>query len=390
MTTDVADVKDAATNPFGSAAVAQRQVNAVAETDQQRAIAETQAAMIIAKRFPRNEIEAMDRILRACTRPTLAEQALYSYGRGGTDITGPSIRLAEALAQSWGNMQFGIRELEQRNGESSVEAFAWDIETNTRQVKVFQVPHTRYSREKGNVRLTDPRDIYEMVANQGARRLRACILGVIPGDAIEAAVKQCDTTLKTKVQITPERLTAMLETFAEWGVTKEMIEKRIQRHLDAITPALFVQLGKVANSLKDGMSSPADWFEMTPTGEGQQTGEAKGATGAAALKVAAEKTARGKAKGKAADANKPAQQGQEQQQAPAGSASLPLEQGQGDKSPVAEVKRICEYALDMKDLQTAFLRLDDARVILPTMNETDKAAAVKEIDAANEELKKRK
>ena len=32
------------------------------------------------------------------------------------------------MAQAWGNMQFGIRELDQRNGESTVQAFAWDVE----------------------------------------------------------------------------------------------------------------------------------------------------------------------------------------------------------------------------------------------------------------------
>ena len=44
---------------------------------------------------------------------------------------------------------------------------------------------------------TDPRDIYEMVANQGARRLRACILGIIPGDVVGASVEECQKTLTT-------------------------------------------------------------------------------------------------------------------------------------------------------------------------------------------------
>ena len=42
-----------------------------------------------------------------------------------------------------------------------------------------------------------------------------------------------------------------------------MIEKRIQRRLEAMTPALMVQLGKVYNSLKDGMSVVSDWFGPT-------------------------------------------------------------------------------------------------------------------------------
>lgn len=251
----------AAVTPFPQRPATAAVGGALVEIESQRAIQETQAAMIIAKRFPRDQAAAMERILQACTRPALAESAQYQYSRGGTDITGPSIRAAETFAREWGNMQFGIRELSQAGGESEVEAFCWDIETNTRQVKVFKVPHIRYTKQ-GSKRLEDPRDIYEMVANQGARRLRACILGVIPGDVVDAAMEQCETTLRTKIEITPELIAGMLDKFAEYKVTKAMIEKRIQRNIDTLTPAQVVQLRKIYNSLKDGMGSVADFFEV--------------------------------------------------------------------------------------------------------------------------------
>lgn len=247
-------------NPFQG--VASRQNNAVAESTAQREISEIQSAMMIAKRFPRDPVECMDKILQACTRPTLAEGALYSYGRGGSDITGPSIRLAETLAQLWGNLHFGIRELSQSNGESTVEAFAFDLETNTRQVKVFQVPHKRFTKS-GSKRLEDPRDIYELIANQGARRLRACILGIIPGDVTESAVRQCETTLHTNADVSPERIQAMVKAFEDnYGVTRDMLQKRIGRRIDAMTPALLIQLKKIYQSLKDEMSKPSDWFDI--------------------------------------------------------------------------------------------------------------------------------
>lgn len=248
-------------NPFKESQ--QREQNALTETSAAREISEIQAAMVIAKRFPRDPVVCMDRILQACTRPTLAEGALYSYSRGGSDITGPSIRLAEAMAQLWGNIHFGIRELSQSKGESTVEAFAFDLETNTRQVKVFQVPHVRYTRS-GSKKLDDPRDVYELIANQGARRLRACILGVIPGDVTETAVKQCETTLHTTADVSPERIQAMVKAFEDnYGVTKEMLQKRIGRRVDAMTPALLIQLKKIYQSLKDDMSKPGDWFEIS-------------------------------------------------------------------------------------------------------------------------------
>lgn len=291
-------VTQSAENPFGSSAVATRHADAMVAVAQHREVAETQGAMLVAKKFPRDPMAAMDRILNACTRPTLAESALYTYSRGGTDITGPSIRLAEALAQQWGNFQFGIRELEQRPGESTVEAYAWDVETNTRQVKVFQVKHERHTRQ-GSKLLTDPRDIYEMTANQGARRLRACILGVIPGDVVEAAVKQCEVTLNTKAEVTPERIEKLLAAFADFGVTREQIEKRIQRRIDAMTPAQMVQLGKVFNSLKDGMSTAADWFEAPPAPESEAGAKPSGVS---TIREAAKKAAGAK---KPADSEPP-------------------------------------------------------------------------------------
>lgn len=248
-------------NPF---ATQRKTLNAVAEVESQRAITETQGAIIVAQRFPRDPVGSMDRILQAFTRPRLAETALYSYARGGTDITGPSIRAAETIAQNWGNMQYGVRELEQRSGESIVEAFCWDVQTNTRSTKTFTVKHIRDTR-KGRVYLEDQRDIYELIANQGARRLRACILQIIPGDVVEAAIAQAEATLRSKIVITPELIESTLEKFAEIGVPRRAVETRIQRRIEAVTPGLLVQLGKIYNSVKDGMSAAGDWFDLSPT-----------------------------------------------------------------------------------------------------------------------------
>lgn len=289
-------MNEVAANPFASTLPANVQpgrTTAVAQTDQQRAVAEVQAAMMIARMNPRNQIEAMDRIINACSRPTLADSAVYTYSRGGSDVSGPSIRLAEAMAQAWGNMQFGIRELEQRGGESTVQAYAWDVETNTRREVTFQVPHVRYTRS-GSKKLEDPRDIYEMVANQGARRLRACILAVIPGDVTEAAVAQCETTMSAKADTSPEAMQKMIAAFEGYGVTRDQIEKRIQRRIEAIQPAQVVGLKKIYASLRDGMSSPADWFDAPDSAAADQAanqGQENGRTNTLKEKARAQREA---------------------------------------------------------------------------------------------------
>lgn len=238
------------------------QVNAATAMATTRQAQEVQAAMVVAKQFPRNEEMAMARILNACKRPTLAQSAIYSFPRGGTDVTGPSIRLAEAVAQSWGNIDFGFIELENRKGESQVMAYAWDLETNTRQTKVFSVPHRRDTRN-GSVPLTDARDIYELVANQAARRVRSCILSVVPGDVIDAAVKECDKTLrKGSKKPIEERRSEMAEAFdSGYGVTVDALEGYIGKRIDAFTEADIVRLGKIYRALEDGVAGSEEVLE---------------------------------------------------------------------------------------------------------------------------------
>lgn len=258
-------MNQAVKNPFQQTAVSEALPNTMTEVKSQREASEIQAMVFMAKQFPRNQIQAADRILNACTRQTLADSAVYSYPRGGQNVEGPSIRLAEVLAQNWGNIDFGIRELSQENGVSTVEAYAWDLETNVRQAKVFQVVHKRVS--KGGAKtLTDPRDIYEMVANQGSRRLRACILSVIPGDIVEAALAQCSITQAASVGTKPEEvketIRKLTEAMGKFGITAENIQDRYQCRLEAIRPAQIVELRKIYTSLKDGMSKPSDWFAI--------------------------------------------------------------------------------------------------------------------------------
>jgi hypothetical protein len=236
--------------------------NSIVQIEQSRAAQEVQAAYVIAKKFPRDENQAFTKIMKACERPFLAEQAMYAYPRGNQVVTGPSIRLAEVLAQSWGNIDVGIREISQSNGISVAEAYAVDLETNFREVKIFHVPHERHTK-KGTQRLTDPRDIYELVANQGARRMRACILAVIPGDIVEAAIERCKYTVTNGKEPLIDRLRKLVLRFDEVGITLDQIEKRLGHKLDATIPAEAIQLQSILKSLKDGMAKRDDFFDVS-------------------------------------------------------------------------------------------------------------------------------
>ncbi len=235
--------------------------NALVQIAQERAIAEVQARMTLAQARPRDEAQARDKIIAACARPGLAATAVYAYPRGGEMVTGPSIRLAEVLARYWRNIDCGIRELSQTGGMSIGEAYAFDLETNHRQAIEFQIPHLRKTK-KGTKTLDDPRDIYEMFANLASRRMRACILRLIPADIAEDAVAECKRTQAANVDITQEKVRAMLSAFEkDYGVTEEMIRARLGHDIGAIIPSEFLQLRRIYQSLRDGFSKPDQYFE---------------------------------------------------------------------------------------------------------------------------------
>ena len=225
-----------------------------------RAIAEAQGKLVIAKRFPRDEVQSYAKAMEACQRPTMAAKAFYSFPRGGQTVEGPTIRFAEELARCWGNIDYGIKELSQDDGKSEMQAYAWDLETNAQSVQNFTNPHQREQGKK-MVTLTSQRDIYENNANMATRRLRSRILAILPAWFVEDAIAECKKTLAGQND-TPliDRVKKMVVQFAKLGVTQEMIEKRLKRKIDTMTSDDFVEYVGIYNAVKGGESKIADWF----------------------------------------------------------------------------------------------------------------------------------
>lgn len=236
-------------------------------SDQQRAIAEVQAALVIAAGRPRDEVRARERIMNACLNVDLANKATYNFPRGNKPVTGPSIRLAETCARYWGNLNYGFRELSREDGVSQCESFAWDMEYNTKVVRQFQVRHIRDKSDGGAI-LTSERDIYEHVANMAQRRVRSCLTEIIPKDIFDEAVEKCKATainaIKGNSKDLKETISNMLAKFAELGVKKASIEKKYGRKVESLEYPHIVELGSIYSSIKDGMSEAGDWFEVEP------------------------------------------------------------------------------------------------------------------------------
>lgn len=224
--------------------------------EEARAVAESQAGFIIAQRFPRDEERAHDKIMKACENVRLAEEAEFSFPKGGSTISGASIRLLEVVKQYWRNITSGIRELEVFDDRTTMMAYCYDLETNAREERIFTVQHHIKLKGGGMKYLDDPRDLYELKFNMGSRRERACMEKIIPRHIIDEALEICRETCATKgAAPTEENIAKMVTAFAAMGVTQDMLELRQQKKLKAITGPEFRALRRIFKGLEDGVTT---------------------------------------------------------------------------------------------------------------------------------------
>ena len=238
------------------------EVSGAGAGDVARQVAEAQAAIQVAKMFPRDLDQAFADIKTACSRPRLAAAAHYSYPRGGQVVTGPSIRLLEVVGNAYGNMQWGVRDLGTDGNSTVVQSYAWDVQKNVRVEKTFTVPHWRDTKS-GGYAITGQRDVYELISNMGARRLRACLEQAIPRDILEEASEACYATLEAGAKAGKpigDQRRELLAAFVKYGVKKAAIEDWLGHKFDDITFRQIAELRTIYKMIRDDPDSVRSFF----------------------------------------------------------------------------------------------------------------------------------
>jgi hypothetical protein len=232
--------------------------------EQSRAVAEVQAAIVVAQQVPRDINGAIFEMRQSCQQMFLAERAFFRYSRGSGNITGASVHLARELARCWGNIQYGLVEMRRDDefGQSEMQAFAWDVEKNSRNSSTFIVPHKR-DQKGGPKQLTDMRDIYENNANNGARRVREAIFAILPPWFVEEAKQICTKTLSDGGgKPLPQRIADAIRAFEGIGVTQDRIETKFSRPSGKWTEHDVAQLLVAFQSIQRGEVTADEEFPL--------------------------------------------------------------------------------------------------------------------------------
>lgn len=257
MTTELAQVQQP-NNPFAKMPIAANQnanIGAIS-IEQERAIAEAQGQLTLAKRFPRDLNAAYAELMEACASPAFAATAFYSVPNRGS---GPSIRFAEEVARVYGNFIYGHRELSRSEGKSEIEVFAWDMEKNNRSVRQLTVMHvvdTKY----GPKPCRDQADIDNLIANKASKQIRGRILALLPKWLVAEAIEKCKSTIAgTGDEPIQVRVRKMINAFAKYGVNTDHLERYIGHTLDDVTLDELIDLTGVFNAIREG-AKPSEYF----------------------------------------------------------------------------------------------------------------------------------
>jgi len=255
--------------------------------EQSRAVAEVQAAVVVAQSNPRDIDRAVADMRDTCGRLPVANRAFYAVPNRGSGL---SVHLMRELARIWGNTDYGVRELRRDDdaGVSEVQAWAWDQQTNTRSTRSFIQPHQRMKgKERQN--LVDLNDIYLTNQNTGARAVRECVSSVLPDWFIAEAQAVCEATLQNgEGKSAEERSREAATAFGNHGVTRAQLEDYVGAKFGKWTPAMLADLQRVYVSITQDGIAASEFFTAAPV---QVQPEAAAAVPVAAVTPPAETAA---------------------------------------------------------------------------------------------------
>lgn len=244
------------------APVPTKALSASATIMESKAMQEARTEIQMAKMFPRDMAEVNTLVTQEFENFALANKAMYKFPRGGKDITGLSIRAAEALARSYGNMNFGFKILEQDEESTNVVAFSWDKQRNVRVEREMRIQHFIKKKDGSTLKKEDPRDLLEHVNSWAQRGVRSTILEIVPKGLQDRAESIIKGTLERGPANIPhaEQINHLVVAFSKVGVPKEYIEKYLSHPVAAMTPQEKVDLIGIYNSIRDRQAKVSDFF----------------------------------------------------------------------------------------------------------------------------------
>lgn len=224
--------------------------------------AEIDIQIATARKYPRMpHVVKRDIQTYAVMDEETATACFYSLPRGGKNIQGPSVRLAEIAVSCYGNIRVATRIVETHTGDNPhvvVQAVAHDLEKNTA-VTVEKRRRITGKKSKGGV--IDEDDI-NLAANAGsAIAFRDAVFKVVPAILIKPALEAAKKVAIGDATTLVDRRAKCVEAFMKMGVTPERLLGAIEKQsVEEIGLTELETLLGMFNAIKEGASTVDEAF----------------------------------------------------------------------------------------------------------------------------------
>lgn len=205
-----------------------------------------------AHQFPRNLSKCLNDVESLATSSAdSAADCFYALQRGGKRIEGPSIRLAEIIATSWGNLRYGSRVVGNDGKTITAQGVCHDLEKNA-----FVSVEVR-------VRITDSRgatyseDMQTIVGNAAcAKAMRNAIFKVVPMAVFSGLMDKIkDVSIGKSADLATTRA-KMLDYYGKIGVDSTTLFEFLEvGKIEEIDSDKVVLLRGLATAIKEGTTT---------------------------------------------------------------------------------------------------------------------------------------
>lgn len=211
-----------------------------------------------AKQYPRNLAQVLNNIETLATLDEeTAESCFYVLRRQGKVLEGPSVRFAEIVASSYGNIRVAARIISNDGKKIVAQGICHDLESN---YAVSSDVTRRITNKDGK---TFSEDMQVVTGNAAmAIAMRNAIFKVVPSaifKRIIAKAKQVSLGQSLSLQ---EMRSKMMSYFKTIGVEEKQIFDYLSvTKADEIDIDMVVELRGLANAIKEGTTTLKDAFE---------------------------------------------------------------------------------------------------------------------------------
>lgn len=216
-----------------------------------------------AKQYPRNLARVLGNIETLATMDEeVAGSCFYTLRRKNADgtvklIEGASVRMAEIIASSWGNLRVQARIIGNDGKMITAQGVCHDLESN---YAVSAEVKRRITDKKGH---TFGEDMQVVTGNAAcAIAMRNALFKVVPAALVKKVIDKAKEVSLGKSMTLETSRANMLQYFKTIGVEeKQILDYLSIEKVDEINTDMVVELRGLANAIKEGTITSKEAFE---------------------------------------------------------------------------------------------------------------------------------